>query len=153
MIVLAAAPAAVAAGAAALRRSTRRSKAVEARHRTVEALRSVRDVAEAGGAVPYAADALIEVLHLLACRWEPGPAGSGGVPVLDHEGRLSTQVQQRDRSGLLLPEVTHLAAGGGRFVLVPHPERSITLEERVAAITIAALVTAAVSDRQPPSTV
>ena len=152
MIVFAAAPAAVAAGAAALRRSTRRSKEVEARHRTIDALRAVRDVAEADGAVPYAADALIEVLHLLACRWEPGPAGNGGVAVLDHDGRLSTLVQQRDRGGILLPEVIHLAAGGGRFVLVPHPERSVTLEERVAAATIAALVSAA-ADRRPPSTV
>lgn len=153
MIVLAAAPAAIAAGAAALRRSTRRSKVVEARHRTVEAIRSIRHVAEAGGAVPYAADALIEVLHLRACRWEPRAAGSGGEPVLDAEGRLSTHIQQRDRGGLLLPEVTHLAAGGGRFVLVAHPERSVTLEERVAASAIAALVTAGAGDRQPPSTV
>jgi hypothetical protein len=140
VIPLAAMPAAAAAGAAALRRSTRRSKAVEHRTRTVRALRSLRDVAAAQGAAPYAADALVDVLHLRSCRWAPGPAGIGGAPVLDESGRMDGRIQQRDRSGLLLPEVTHLAAGGGHFVLVPHPERSVTLEERLVATSIAALV-------------
>lgn len=137
---VAAVPAAAAAGAAALRRSTRRSKAVEARTRTARALRSLRDVAGAGGAVPYAADALVDVLHLRRCRWEAGPAGAGGEPALDEAGRLSGHVLRRDRFGLLLPEITHLAAGAGHFVLVPHPERSVTLEERLVAASIAALV-------------
>jgi hypothetical protein len=140
VIALAIAPAVVAAGAAALRRSTRHAKVVEVRTRTVRALRAVREVAAADGAVPYAADALVEVLHLRACRWEPRPAGEGGAAVLDADGRLSGTIQRRDRGGALLPDPTHLAAAGGRFVLVPHPERSVTVEERLVAAVIAALV-------------
>lgn len=142
MIELAVAPVVVVAGAAALHRSTRRSKVVEVRTRTVRALRAVREVANAEGALPYAADALVEVLHLRACRWEPRPAGEDGVEVLDADGRLSGSIQRRDRGGALLPDPTHLAAGGGRFVLLPHPERSVTVEERLVAAAIAAVAAA-----------
>jgi len=142
VIPLVAAPAVVVAGAAALRRSTRRSRMVEARSRTRVALRALRDVASAGGAVPYAADALVEVLHLRACRWEPGPAGEDGIAVLDADGRLSSHIQRLDRGGALLPDPTHLATAEGRFVLLPHPERSVTREERLVAVSIAALVPA-----------
>ena len=140
MIAVAAVPAAVTAGAAALRRSARRSKHREARARTARALRSLRDVAAAGGAAPYAADALVEVLHLRSCRWEAAPAGADGEPVLDDGDLVAGRVLRRNRSGLLLPPITHLAGGGGRFVLVPHPDRSVTLEERLVASVIAALV-------------
>ena len=113
------------------------------RRRTVAALRALHDVAGAAGAAPYAADALRDVLHLRTCRYEAGPAGAGGVPILDEQGALSSRVPRRTRDGsLVLPEVVHLAAGAGRFVLVPEPGSATTLEERLVAVAIAALAAA-----------
>lgn len=125
-----------------LRRSTRRSKVVADRQRTVHALKVLQSVAAADSAIPYVADGLVEVLHLRACRYEAAPAGAGGVPVLQADGHLSSSVQRHDRSGLLLPDVAHLAAPNGRFVLLGHPERGTTAEERLVAVTMVAMVAA-----------
>jgi hypothetical protein len=139
-VIVFATPAVVAAGAVGLRRSARRARVVTDRRRTIVALQVLCSVAEAGGAVPYAADGLAEVLHLRACHYEDAPPGAGGVPVLGPDGSLSGRIHRRDRFGLLIPDQAHLgAASGGRFALVGHPERSTSLEERLVAAAIAEL--------------
>jgi hypothetical protein len=138
LTVAAGTPAAAAAVVVALRRSVRRSHQADLRGRTVHALKALSDVIEAGGAIPYAADALAEVLDLEYCKWEAAPAGAGGVPVLARDGHLDGRIQHRDRIGLLLPALVHLPAGPGRFALL-RPGRSATLEERLVAVAIALL--------------
>lgn len=141
LVAAASTPVAVALG---LRTSVRRSKQGELRRRTIEALGVLRDVIEADGAIPYAADGIVEVLHLRSCHFEAAQPGADAVAVMDRDGAFEQRVQHRDRSGLLLPDAAHLPVGQGRFTMVPHPERSSTIEERLVAVSIAAVATMAI---------
>jgi K+-sensing histidine kinase KdpD len=87
-------------------------------------------------------DELIALLHLRACRYEPG---SGDRPMmrLEHDGRvfLGGRIWGVHRVGLPGPEIELVVQnhGGtmGRFVMTPTPGYEVSLERRVVAVAIA----------------
>jgi hypothetical protein len=119
-----------------------------ARRSTIRSLRRLRMAidesasASADDAVDALRRALSDVLGLRGCRYEPD-ASAEGVPELRLDGDVSTLVQRRDRTGLVLPERVVLRAGSGHFVLLGDPERGTTPEERLIAVAVAGLLAAA----------
>ena len=125
-----------------------RREALTARRSTIRSLRRLRAVvdecadARPDDTVDAVRRALTDVLGLLGCRYEP-VAADDGIPELDRDGDVSTLVQRRDHTGIVLPERVSLPAGAGRFVLLGDPRRGTTPEQRVVAVAIAGLLVAA----------
>ena len=126
-----------------------RRESLDARRTTIRAIRRLQVlIDECGGAGPEASvdavrRALTDVLGLDGCAYEP-EAVDDGIPTLEPDGTVSALVLRRVDAGMVLPERLALAAGRGRFVLVGHPERGTTPEQRVVAAAMAGLVAAAV---------
>jgi K+-sensing histidine kinase KdpD len=85
---------------------------------------------------------LITLLHLRACRYEPGSADQP-VMQLEHDGRvfLGGRVWGVDRMGLPGPEIELLVQSQGRvlgrFAMTPTPGHEVSYERRVVAVAIA----------------
>jgi hypothetical protein len=105
-------------------------------------------VADMDAATKAVGTALIEVLHLRDCWFEPEPVDLS-IPELGPDGDVAVAVQQRARGGLLLPDRVALPVrGGGRFVLCGSATVGTTPEERlIASAMVAALAAAQTSKR------
>ena len=101
---------------------------------------------------------LTELLSLRICQFEAFPF-SHPLPRLERSGVVSVMEYHGPDRGFALPadgaELPVLGRGNvlGRFVLVPEPDTTVTLEQRVVAVAIADQVGAALADpdRQHPS--
>jgi K+-sensing histidine kinase KdpD len=86
--------------------------------------------------------ALVDLLHLRACRYEWNP-GSRPMMRLEHDGQvlLGGRLWGVDRIGLPGPEielvVQHRGQALGRFVLTPTPGYEVSLQPRVVAVALA----------------
>ena len=94
---------------------------------------------------------LSELLSLRICQFEAFPF-SRPLPRLERSGVLSVMEYRGPDNGFALPadgaELPVLGRGNvlGRFVLVPEPDTTVTLEQRVVAIAIADQVGANLAD-------
>jgi hypothetical protein len=117
-----------------------RSAVVDQRKHALVVLRAIRALVDGGDASTDAvAAALVRLLRLRSCWFEPGPVVAADRPVLEADGTVSARVQRRVPGGLALPAVTTIEVPGGRFVLVASPDVGTSVEERVGASTMAAL--------------
>jgi hypothetical protein len=93
--------------------------------------------------------ALVELLHLRACRYEVG-LGARPMMRLEHNGHvlLGGRVWGVERMGLPGPEIELLVQNRGqvlgRFVLTPTPGYEVPLQPRVVAVALADQVGAAI---------
>ena len=93
---------------------------------------------------------LTELLRLRSCQFEAFPF-THPLPRLERSGVVSVMEYHGDR-GFALPadgaELPVLGRGNvlGRFVLIPRPDTTVTLEQRVVAVAIADQVGAALAD-------
>ena len=96
--------------------------------------------------------ALVDLLHLRACRYEDG-RGARPTMRLEHDGHvlLGGRVWGVHRMGLPGPEiellVQHRGQTLGRFVLTPTPGYEVPLQPRVVAVALADQVGAALRPR------
>jgi len=96
--------------------------------------------------------ALIDLLHLRACRYEDGRSVRP-IMRLEHDGQvlLGGRVWGVERMGLPGPEmellVQHRGETLGRFVLTPTPGYEVPLQPRVVAVALADQVGAALRPR------
>ena len=94
---------------------------------------------------------LTELLSLRSCQFEAFPF-SHPLPRLERSGVISVMEYRGPDSGFALPadgaELPVLGRGNvlGRFVLVPEPNTTVTLEQRVVAVAIADQVGAVLAD-------
>ena len=94
---------------------------------------------------------LRELLSLHSCQFEAFPF-SNPLPRLERSGVISVMEYHGPDSGFSLPadgaELAVLGRGNvlGRFVLVPEPNTTVTLEQRVVAVAIADQVGAVLAD-------
>ena len=108
--------------------------------------------ASATGVREQVSVALVELLHLRACRYEDGRSDRPAMR-LEHDGRvlLGGRVWGVERMGLPGPEiellVQHRGETLGRFVLTPTPGFEVPLQPRVVAIALADQVGAALRPR------
>jgi hypothetical protein len=116
--------------------------------RRLRQLVDVCAVADADAATKAVAAALVEVLHLRDCWFEPEPVDPS-IPEMGPDGDVAVTVHRRARGGLLLPDRVALQGrGGGRFVLCGSPTVGTTPEERlIASAMVAALGTVQASNR------
>ena len=93
---------------------------------------------------------LTELLGLRSCQFEAFPF-THSLPRLERSGVVSV-MEYRGDHGFALPadgaELPVLGRGNvlGRFVLIPRPDTTVTLEQRVVAVAIADQVGAALAD-------
>jgi K+-sensing histidine kinase KdpD len=96
--------------------------------------------------------ALIDLLHLRACRYEVGPS-TRPMMRLEHDGHvlLGGRVWSVERMGLPGPEIELLVQNRGdtlgRFILTPTPGYEVSLQPRVVAVALADQVGAALRPR------
>ena len=96
--------------------------------------------------------ALVDLLHLRACRYEDGQSGRPSMR-LEHDGHvlLGGRVWGVERMGLPGPElellVQYRGETLGRFVLTPTPGYEVPLQPRVVAVALADQVGAALRPR------
>ena len=94
---------------------------------------------------------LTELLDLRSCQFEAFPF-TDPLPRLERTGVVSVMEYHGRDHGFALPadgvELPVLGRGNvlGRFVLVPRPDTTVTLEQRVVAVAIADQVGAALAD-------
>jgi K+-sensing histidine kinase KdpD len=91
--------------------------------------------------------ALVDLLHLRACRYEVGP-NTRPIMRLEHDGHvlLGGQVWAVERMGLPGPEIELLVQNRGeplgRFILTPTPGYEVPLQPRVVAVALETLTVA-----------
>ena len=96
--------------------------------------------------------ALVDLLHLRACRYEVGPS-TRPMMRLEHDGHvlLGGRVWSVERMGLPGPEIELLVQNRGdtlgRFILTPTPGYEVSLQPRVVAVALADQVGAALRPR------
>jgi hypothetical protein len=94
---------------------------------------------------------LTQLLHLGSCQFEAFPF-SHQLPRMERSGVVAVMEYRGADEGFALPaEGAELPVYGrgnvlGRFVLVPEPNTTVTLEQRVVAVAIADQVGAALAD-------
>jgi Domain of unknown function (DUF4118) len=94
---------------------------------------------------------LTELLELRSCQFEAFPF-THPLPRLERSGVISVMEYHGPDHGFAFPaggvELPVLGRGNvlGRFVLIPEPSTSVTLEQRVVAVAIADQVGAALAD-------
>lgn len=126
-----------------------RQAALDQRRSTIRALRRFRVFLErgasggagGGGDNAVTADvrqALIDLLHLDDCWFEPHQRMDHALPELDAEGNLSGLIQRWVDDGLVLPTAVAIPAERGRYVLVGRPDIGTTLEQRMLANAVVA---------------
>ena len=98
------------------------------------------------------ANALVDLLHLRACRYEVGPSPRPMMR-LEHDGQvlLGGRVWGVEHMGLPGPEIELLVQNRGdtleRFILTPTPGYEVPLQPRLVAVALADQVGAAVRPR------
>ncbi len=93
---------------------------------------------------------LVELLHLRACRYEPGPIERPAMHI-EHDGQVivAGKAWSVHEMGLPGPEiqlsVRHQGRTPGRFVLTPTPGSPVSLQRRLVAVALADQVGGALS--------
>jgi hypothetical protein len=93
---------------------------------------------------------LTAILHLRRCTWHPGYHGTAG-PVLLPTGAIMgySSALPADRAVLLQYLEIPATVGStelGRFIATPHPESTVSIEERLTAAAIVALFASVIDD-------
>ncbi|MBK9180340.1 MAG: DUF4118 domain-containing protein [Acidimicrobiales bacterium] len=142
-----------------------RERAVVRMRAQSEGLRDVHRAAELAAGGSSAADvwaevqpALVHLLHLAVCRFEPADDEGYPLPRLDHRGRIEGTVHTHTPAGFEIPPsgvelaMDYRGRHLGRLVLVPQPGHGASLEQRKAAVAVADQLAAALAnsnDLQP----
>ena len=136
----------------------RARRAAEARNEDLKRIYRLAELAvhaeDALEVVLAARDELTSLLDLHDCRFEAPPFATA-LERLERSGAVSWQQYRLVAGGFALPadgvELPVVGRGRllGRFVLVPTPDRGVSLEQRIAALAIADQVGLALAAPQP----
>ena len=93
---------------------------------------------------------LAAILNLRRCTWHPGYHGTAG-PVLLPTGALMGYSSALPPDRAVLPHYLEIPATVGstelgRFIATPHPESTVSIEERLTAAAIVALFASVIDD-------